>query len=195
MDMIYLASLAVIIFLISYQVFFRFIEPRLDARKFEDSLKEFGARELSIPTGEAMTVEEIPSHMGKVLVVIPEHTLLMLLGPETIPPKIHPAWYSLDRSIRAPDPGEVDTLIRVSKELRGTRVHKKRKFIGSETKVVSAHIVNLDVYDWRSRTYVGRWTLNPGNFKPGNMSDEEIDAMIAATSNSTLLKFIDSMQE
>jgi hypothetical protein len=86
---------------ISCLVYFRFIEPRLDARKFKDSLKEFGAPELEIPREAAVTVEEIPYRTGKVLVVIPEHTLMMLLAPETIPPQIHPAWFKLKSSIRA----------------------------------------------------------------------------------------------
>ena len=179
----------------SWLGYFRFIEPLLDARKFEDSLQEFGARELEIPRGAAVTAEEIPRRTGKVLVVIPEHTLVMLLGPETVPPKIHPAWYRLDRSIRASDPSQVDTLIRISAELRGVRRYNKEKFLGSETKVVSAHMLHLDVYDWQNQTYMGRWTLDPGNFKPGRMSDEEMEAMIEATSNFTIAKFVNSMPE
>ena len=195
LPLVFLTLLIVTVLVAGWLGYFRFIEPLLDARKFEDSLKEFGARELEIPRGVAMTAEEIPRRTGKVLVVIPEHTLMMLLGPETIPPRIHPAWYRLDRSIRASDPTEIDTLIRVSKQLRGARVFNKEKFLGLETKVVSAHILYLDVYDWQNRIYKGRWSLDPGNFKPGGMSDEELDAMIAATSNSTIVKFIDSMQE
>ena len=189
----FLTLLAVISFLLSGLVCFRFIEPYLDAGKFKDSLNEFGARELEIHRGAVMAAEEIPLRTGKVLVVIPEHTLLMLLGPETIPPRIHPAWYRLDRSIRASDPTEVDTLIRISTKLRSARVYNKEKLIGSETKVVSAHILHLDVYDWQKQIFIGRWSLDPGNFKPGHMSDEELDAMIEATSNSTIVQFIDSM--
>ena len=195
MPLVYLTLLAVMSFLLSCLVFFRFIEPHLDARKFKDSLKELGASELDIRREAMVTAEEIPRCTGKVLVVIPEHTLLMLLGSETIPPRIHPAWYRLDRSVRASDPTEIETLIRVSKQLRGARIFNKEKFLGLETKVVSAHILHLDVYDWQNQIYKGRWSLDPGNFKPGGMSDKELDAMIAATSNSTVLRFINSMQE
>ncbi len=195
LPLVFLTLLIVTGLVASWLGYFRFIEPLLDARKFEDSLKEFGARELEIPRGAAVAAKEIPRRTGKVLVVIPEHTLIMLLGPETIPPKIHPAWYRIDRSIRASDPTQVDTLVRISSELRGARRFDKEKFLGSETKVVSAHKLHLDVYDWQNQTYMGRWTLDPGNFKPGPMSDEEIDKMIEATSNSTVLKFVNSMPE
>ena len=191
--LIFLTLLVVIIFLLGGLVFIRFLEPHLDARKFKDSLNEFGERELEIYCGEVMTAEEIPRRTGKVLVVIPQHTLLMLLGPETIPPRIHPAWYRLDRSIRASDPTEVDTLIRISTQLRSARLYDKEKFLGSETKVVSAHILHLDVYDWQNQICIGRWSLDPGNFKPGDMSEKELDAMMEATSNSTIVHFIDSM--
>ena len=193
LSLVFLTLLAVISFLLCCLVFFRFIEPRLDARKFKGSLKEFGARELEIPRGEAVTAGETLRRTDKLLVVIPEHTLFMPLGPETIPPRIHPAWYRLGRSVRASDPTEVDTLIRISTQLRSARVYNRVKFLGLKTKVVRAHILHLDVYDWQNQIYMGRWTLDPGNFKPEHMSDKELDAMIEATSNSTILKFIDSM--
>ncbi len=180
---------------ISCLVYFRFLEPRLDAKNFTDTLQEFGARELEIPRGVAITAGEIPRRTGKVLVVIPEHTLFMPLGPETIPPQIHPTWYKLDRSIRASDPEQVDTLIRISTQLRSARRITRVKFLGLHTKVVKSHILHLDVYDWQNQTYRGRWTLDPGNLKSGHMTDEELDAMIEATSNSTIVNFIESMPE
>jgi hypothetical protein len=178
---------------ISCLVYFRFIEPRLDARKFKDSLKEFGAPELEIPREAAVTVEEIPYRTGKVLVVIPEHTLMMLLAPETIPPQIHPAWFKLKSSIRASRPQEVDTLIRISKELRGARLY--REIGGSESKVAAAHRLHIDVYNWHNETYIGRWTLDPGYFSGDIMTSEELDKMTKATNNSAVLKFIESMPE
>ena len=91
------------------------------------------------------------------------------------------------------EPDEVDTLIRISKELRGARLY--REVGGSESKVVSAHRLHLDVYDWYGQTYIGRWTLDPGSFKGETMTREDLDEMIVATSNSTVLKFIKSMPE
>jgi hypothetical protein len=132
LPLVFLTLLIVTGLVASWLGYFRFIEPLLDARKFEDSLKEFGARELEIPRGVAVAAKEIPRRTGK--------------GPETIPPKIHPAWYRIDRSIRASDPTQVDTLVRISAELRGARRFDKEKFLGSETKVVSAHKLHLDVH-------------------------------------------------
>ena len=175
-------------------VYFRFIEARLEARTFQDSLNEFGARNLAIARSNSETPEgEIPYRTGKVLVVIPEHTLMMLLAPEVIPPQIHPVWFKLKNSMRAANPQEVDTLIRISKELRGARLY--REIGGTETKVASAHRLHIDVYNWRDQTYIGRWTLDPGHFTGEVMTTEELDAMIEATSNSTILNFIESMPE
>jgi hypothetical protein len=179
---------------ISCLVYFRFIEARLEARTFKDSLNEFGARNLEIPPSDNEVPEgEIPYRTGKVLVVIPEHKLMMLLAPEVIPPQIHPAWFKLKSSIRASKPQEVDTLIRISKELRGARLY--REIGGSESKVAAAHRLRIDVYDWYDETYIGHWTLDPGYFTGDIMAREELDAMIEATNNATVLKFIESMPE
>ena len=175
-------------------VFFRFIEPRLDARDFENALKEFGAPNMELPPSPEAAVEgEIPHRIGKVLVVVPEHMVWMKPEGEVIPPEIHPAWYKLGRAMRASEPDEVDTLIRISTELRGARLY--REVGGSESKVVSAHRLHLDVYDWYGQTYIGRWTMDPGSFKGETMTREDLDEMIVATSNSTVLKFIKSMPE
>ena len=180
--------------IISCLVYFRFVEARLEARTFKDSLQEFGARNLAIPPNNYEVAEgEIPYRTGKVLVVIPEHTLMMLLAPEVIPPRIHPAWYKLTSSIRASKPQEVDTLIRISKELRGARLY--REIGGSESKVAAAHKLRIDVYHWQDETYIGHWILDPGYFTGDIMTREELDAMIEATSDSTVLEFIESMPE
>jgi hypothetical protein len=175
-------------------VFFRFVEPRLDAKSFKPALTEFGARNMELPPSpEAVAKGGIPHRIGKVLVVVPEHTVWMKPEGEVIPPEIHPTWYRLGRSIRASEPEEVDTLIRISKELRGARLY--REVDGVESKVVSAHRVHLDVYDWYGKAYIGRWTFDPGDFKGETMTRDDLDAMIKATSNSTVKKFIKSMPE
>jgi hypothetical protein len=194
MPLIFLALLAVISLLVCYLVYFRFIEVRLEARTFKDSLQEFGARNLEISLSTKEVPEgDIPYRTGKVLVIIPEHTLMMLLAPEVIPPQIHPAWFKLERSMRASKPQEVDTLIRISKELRGARLYREVK--GSEGKVAAAHRHHIDVYDWHDEIYIGRWTLDPGHFKGDIMTGEDLDAMIKATSDSAVWEFIESMPE
>ena len=66
---------------------------------------------------------------------------------------------------------------------------------GFESKIVSAHIVHIDVYDLDNQTYIGRWTLDPGDFGSDLMLEEALDEMIKATSDDTVLDFIESMPE
>ena len=66
---------------------------------------------------------------------------------------------------------------------------------GDLSKVAAAHRLRIDVYDWYDETYIGHWTLDPGYFTGDIMAREELDAMIEATSNATVLKFIESMPE
>jgi hypothetical protein len=175
--------------------YFRFVEPRLDAKKFEPSLAELGASSLEISQSKPrVRPGEMPYRSGKVLVVTTEHTLLIFDKEEYVPAKIHPTWYKLSRKIRASNPEEIDTLIRISKEIRSARLYKKVG--GVESKVVSTHKVMIDVYDWYNQDYIGRWTLDPGEYHQGEMVEEDyLDKMIEATSDSTILDLIRSMPE
>lgn len=189
-SIIFLAVLGIFIF----YVYFWWVEPRYDAANFEDSLAEFGAPQFHIARDYGQVGEdEVPYRTGKVLVVIPEHKIYPKPKGVIVPPKIHPIWYKLDRGIRASNPEEVNTLIRVSRDLKGAR--RYQKIGGYESKIVSAHIVHIDVYDLDDQTYIGRWTLDPGEFKGDVMQEEDLDEMIEATSDATVLEFVESMPE
>jgi hypothetical protein len=179
---------------ISCVAYFWWIEPRSDASNFEDSLAEFGASSFQIPRSDSAVPEgEVPYRIGKVMVVIPEHKIYMKRQGEIVPPKIHPIWFKLGRGTRASKPDEVNTLIRISRDLKGAR--RYQRIGGVENKIVSAHIVHIDVYDWDNQIYIGRWTLDPGKFKSDIMEEEDLDEMIKATSDDTVLEFVESMPE
>ena len=175
--------------------YFRFVEPRLDAKKFEASLEELGAGTLEISHNKPrVRPGEMPYRSGKVLVVATEHTLLIFDKEEFVPAKIHPTWFKLNRKMRASNPEEVDTLIRIKKEIKSARLYKKVG--GVESKVVSTHKVIIDVYDWYNQNYIGRWTLDPGDYHQAEEVEEDyLDKMIEATSDSTILDLIKSMPE
>lgn len=184
---------------LSFYVFFWFVEPRLNARNFKDDLAKFGARELTIPLDSAAVPEgQIPYRIGKIFVVEPEHIIWMSREGEKIPPQIHPSWYRLDRSIRASEPEEVRTLIRIRKKLRGARLYRTdlaKDGLLTRTKVVDNHVLIMDVFDWVNKTYIGSWSFDPGKFKGDAMTEDELDEMVEATSPSTISKFIVSMPE
>jgi len=179
---------------LSFYAYFWWIEPRMEAANFEDSLAEFGAPKFHISRDYSEVAgDEVPYRSGKVLVVIPEHKIYPKPKGVIVPPKIHPIWYKLDRGTRATDPEAVNTLIRISRDLKGAR--RYQRIGGVESKIVSAHIVHIDVYDLDNQTYIGRWTLDPGEFESDVMQEEDLDEMIKATNNDTVLEFIESMPE
>ena len=189
-NIIMLAVLGIFVF----YVYFWWVEPRYDAANFDDSLDDFGAPSFYISRDYSQVDEdEVPYRIGKVLVVIPEHKIYPKPKGVIVPPKIHPIWYKLDRDIRASNPEEVNTLIRISRNLKGAR--RYQRIGGVESKIVSAHIVHIDVYDLDDQTYIGRWTLNPGKFQGDVMQEEDLDEMIEATSDDTVLEFVETMPE
>ena len=57
---------------LSYFAYIQWIEPRIEAANFEDSLAEFGARKFHIPHNYSEVEEgEVPYRVGKVLAVAP----------------------------------------------------------------------------------------------------------------------------
>jgi hypothetical protein len=82
-------------------------------------------------------------------------------------------------------------LIRIKKILRKSK--RFRKIGGITQKVVSLHIIHINVYNWRDKTFIGRWVIDPGELNRHTVSSEEIDRIIKITSNETLLQFIESM--
>jgi hypothetical protein len=77
----------------------------------------------------------------------------------------------------------------------GKGARRYQRVGGYDSKIVSAHIVHIDVYDLDNYAYIGRWTLDPGKFESDVMQEEDLDEMIEATSNDTLLDFVESMPE
>jgi len=172
---------------------FCFFPLYLEAKKFEKLLPLFGARYCDFSQNENTVSEgEVPYRTGKLFIVSPEYDIMIKSGKiVTFRPEIHPVWYRLNKSIRASSPGEVDTLIRIKKILRKSK--RFRKIGGIVQKVVSLNIIHINVYNWRTKTFIGRWVLDPGELNRGMVSSEEIDRIIKITSNETLLQFIESM--
>jgi predicted Zn finger-like uncharacterized protein len=176
-------------------IYLNYISPYLSAGNFTNALAEFGARNLDLPEDEdAVEPGDTPYRIGKIFIVIPEHDLFVMPRVvKTEPPEIHRTWYQISRSMRADKPEEVDTLIRISKQLR--KAIRYQKIGGVSQKVLSMHVVNIDVYNWRAKTFIGRWTIDPGNEMKESLMEEELNEMIEKTSNETILRFIESMPE
>lgn len=176
-------------------IYIGWIEPYLSAGNFTQHLAVFGARELDFPEDDQSVAEgEKPYRIGKVFVIVPEHYVTITATRATLaPPEIHQAWYGLGHSMRASKPEDVDTLIQISKKIRQTK--RYQKIGGLSQKVVSTHIVYLDVYNWRNKTFIGRWTLDPGTDIRDTMTEDELNELIRATSIETIQAFIESMPE
>ncbi len=188
-------ALIVIACIASALIYLKYISPYLSAGNFKNTLAEFGAKKLDLPEDEeAVEPCDTPYRIGKLFIVIPEHDLFIM--PKVIktePPEIHRTWYQISRSLRADNPGEVDTLLRISKQLR--KAIRYQKIGGVSQKVLSIHVVNIDVYNWRARTFIGRWSIDPGNEIKETLMEEELNELIEKTSNETILRFIESMPE
>ncbi len=187
--------LVVFICVIGLFIYVKFIEPFIVDDNFDNMMSEYGPPELEFPTDEnSVSDGDIPYRIGKVIIVTPEHTLYINPRRPTIePPQIHRTWYSIGRSMRASKPEQVNTLIRISKHLRQTQ--RYQKIGGISQKVVSTHIVHIDVYNWRNQTFIGRWTLDPGTDIRETMTEDELNEMIKVTSNTSILKFLKSMPD
>ncbi len=170
-----------------------YIEARLHANRFADSLELFCETEITDPHDQKVEEDEEPFRTGMVFLVWPERENVLLIGdsgpPVTItePAKIHPAWRLIDRNIRAASPADVDTLIRVRMDVGKTFRYGRLK-----SKVVATHTIYLDFYDWPDRTCIGHWVFSPGE-GGAFMTDEDYESMAEATSDETIAEFIESL--
>lgn len=174
-------------------VYIEYLEARLAADKFDQSLDRFCEDDISDPHEQKFEEDEEPFRTGKLLVVSPERKVTMLIAGTnttatmTEPAAIHPVWFMLDRKLRAASPGDVDTLIRVTKELG-----KTHRYGSLKTKIVTTHKIHLDFYDWPNRTYIGNQVFSPGEGS-SFMTEEDYEAMANATSNETISEFLESI--
>lgn len=189
------AAMVVIACIAGVFIYLKYITPYLSADNFDSALAELGARDMDLPEDEeAVEPGDMPFRIGKLFIVVPEHTLYINPRRPTIePPAIHRTWYQISRSLRADDPGEIDTLIRISKQLRKSL--RYQKIGGVAQKVLSIHVINIDVYNWRARTFIGSWSIDPGSNIKETLMEDELNDLIEKTSNETIVRFIESMPE
>jgi len=176
-----------------YYLYLAFIESRIQADGFQSRLDEFCNEEISEYHLNHVAEGEDPFRTGKVLVVS-ERQAVTLMNTATGRPHtmvleqgIHPAWHKLHRKIRAGDPSDVDTLIRVHKI-----IGKAGRYGKLQTKVFNTHKIVLDVYDWRNRAYIGTKVFDPGEGS-AFMTDDDYDAMMASVSDEAIAEYIQSM--
>ncbi len=177
----------------TYFIYATYIESRIDAGNFQAQLNDFCTIKITESHQDGAQQGEEPFRTGKVLVVAPKWSLTKYNASTgqlyTIedPAKIHPAWFKLSREIRAKNPDEIDTLIRIRKELGKTGRYGKM-----ETKVYSTHKIILDVYDWRNQTFIGTKVIDPGD-DSAFMTDKDYDALVQSASDEAIADYIQSM--
>lgn len=166
----------------------------MDERNFESQLDILCNTEITKKHEYRVAEGEDPFRIGKVLVVSPAWSVtkynVNTQEPFTLsePSKIHPVWFMLSRKIRAKNPDEIGTLIRIRKKLGTTGRYGKMK-----TKVYSTHKIILDVYDWQNQTYIGTKVFDPGEGS-AFMAEEDYDAMVKSVSDKAIADFIQSME-
>ena len=176
-----------------YYLYLACIESRIQADGFQSRLDEFCNEEISEFHLNHVAEGEDPFRTGRVLVVS-ERQAVTLMNTATGRPHtmvleqgIHPVWHKLHRKIRARDPSEVDTLIRVHKIIGKAGLYGKL-----QTKVFNTHKIVLDVYDWRNRAFIGTKVFDPGEGS-AFMTDDDYVAMMASVSDEAIAEYIQSM--
>lgn len=170
-----------------------YIESRIHAGNFQSQIDEFCTTKIAESHVDRAVQGNEPYRTGKVLVVAPGWSVTKYNAttgqPYTMaePSKIHPAWFKLSRKIRAKNPDEIDTLIRIQKELRNTGRYGK-----VETKVFSTHKIILDVYDWRNQTFIGTKVIDPGEGS-AFMTEKDYDALVQSVSDEAIADYVQSM--
>jgi ribosomal protein L40E len=176
-----------------YYLYVTQIESRIQAGGFQAQLDAFCTQEISELHLNRVAEGEDPFRTGRVLVVSEQQAVTLMSVSSGKPytmvleQGIHPAWHKLDRRIRAEDPSEVDTLIRVHKIIGKSGRYGKLK-----TKVFNTHKIVLDVYDWKNQTFIGTKIFDPGEGS-AFMTDEDYDAMVASVSDQAIAEYIQSM--
>jgi ribosomal protein L40E len=191
-----LCGLLIFIAIISFGFYFlyvNYLESRIQARGFQSRLTELCSLEISKPHKDHVAEGADPFRIGKVLVVLQRQEVTLMnaatrqLYRMPLPQGIHPAWHRLDRKIRAKDPADVDTLIRVHKIIGKAGRYGKLK-----TKVFNTHKIVLEVYDWKNQTFIGTKIFDPGEGSTF-MTEEDYAAMRKAVSDETIAEYIQSM--
>ncbi len=160
-------------------------------------------RDLTDPFSSRLWAEEseagdIPPRTGKVILIVPalahvarktdyvtnwECPGFDLRPGETFPPRIHPAWYELDSSIRASTPDEVDTVVVCEQDTDVVGYYAAAPKYGREVLMTDyGHVrkCRLKVFDRASGEFLGihvvkgampRETVGPGERQYGERPD------------------------
>lgn len=176
-----------------YSLYVAYIESRIQATSFQEQLFEFCTLEMSKPHLNQVAEGEDTFRTGRILVVSERQEVTLTSDASgksytmILDEGIHPAWHMLDRKIRAKKPSDVDTLLRVHKELGKTGRYGKLK-----TNVFNTHKIVLDVYDWKNRASIGTKVFDPGQGS-AFMTEEDYEAMMESVNDRAIAKYIQSM--
>ncbi len=174
-------------------IYYKFIESRMDAKIFIPYITKYCTVVINEPPNQSYDNDDELIRTGKVLIVFPERSNTFVaettgrIVTVNSPAELHSAWYKLKRGIRARTLDEVDTLVRVYKEIGKAGRYGKLK-----TKVYNTHKIILKVYDWENRTYIGSKVLDPGEVS-SFMTDDDYEAMAKLTSDEAIIKIVYSM--
>ncbi len=187
-----LLAIGILVFAINF-VYTTYIEGYIHAGNFKSQIDKLCTTEITEPHSDRVEQGEELFRTGKILAVAPRWSLTKYNAktgqPYTMedPPRIHPAWFKLSRKIRAKNPDDIDTLIRIRKVLGKTGRYGKM-----ETKVFSTHKIILDVYDWRNQTFIGTKVIDPGDGS-AFMTEKDYDAMVKSVSDEVIADYMESM--
>jgi hypothetical protein len=188
------AAIATLFLIGLYYLYISHIESRIQAGAFQAQLNDFCTREIGAPHAHPASQDEEPFRTGKVLVVFPRQEVTLVNtsngAPYTMiqPAQIHPTWFMLSRKVRARDPAQVDTVIRIR-----NIIGKAGRYGPMMSKVFNTHKIVLDVFDWQDQSYIGTKVFDPGEGS-AFMTDEDYDAMVAAVSDPTIAGYIQAME-
>jgi len=165
-----------------------FLSAALDEGNFNNAtLHEYG--DLGFEGGE--DTEDV-FRSGKAIVVNPGGKVIgsgnALVDREV---KVHAAWHKMRSSARAGSPAEVKTVVLLDVVRGESRTYQVedglRKKVATENKVV------IELYDWPSKSFLGRKVFAPPSFAGEIMTDDQLDAMRAAISPSTVGAYLTSL--
>ncbi len=172
--------------------YLRFLEPRLDAQKFAD-LTPYAQLK---PTGEPLGNPSAPYRIGKVLLLWPARELPAAAKAKerrVLPPRLHPAWYRLDRDLRARRPTEVRTVIHLVKT--GGEATTDTQRAERADSIFDPPRYELVVFDWHKRRWIGTRELIGYGESWAGMNEEQREALEAKIAPEALVELIRGLPE
>ncbi len=172
-------------------IFWFFILPRIETKRFQDILDEYGKVRF-LKSQWTVRENEIPYRTGKIMVIEPPHRAKTDSGvfKRDLPAQIDPVWFKLSRRLRAVVPDQVDTLIIVNYDVIPRAYQKKD---GDAMRSVVQKIAHLKVYDWKHQFLIGTWSLESYPIPDGALKTSQLDAINKSALSFSVLEFVENM--